>query len=70
MLEKGIVTLFGKLAGGEDVGLALQKTNLLELEFRLLMLKRDAVLLVVENFSVLESLVLAAVHIGQLMMFL
>ena len=33
------------------------------------MLKKDVVLLVVENFP-LESLVLAAVHIDQLMMFL
>ena len=64
-----MVTLFRKPADREDDALVSQRTILPKLEFRLL-LKGEGMWLVIANFLVQESFVLAAVHVGLVTMFL
>ena len=70
VLGQRIATLFGKPAAQEDAGLVSQRTILPELDFRLLLLKgKGGVWLVVADFLVPESFVLAAVLLGLVTMF-
>lgn len=63
LLGQGIVNLFGKLAYGED---GVPKNHLpWDSIHASLILKEVSVYLVSANFLVLDSFVVAAVHIGQ-----
>ena len=66
MLRQGVMTLFRKPSNREDSRLMSQRTIFLELESP----KRGGYGLVVADFLVSESFVLAALPIGQITMFL
>lgn len=67
MLEQGIPTLFRKPADWEDGQWVFQRTVYPEIEFYT---KRGGGMARCEHFFLLESFVLAAVHIGPVTMFL
>ena len=69
MSGQEIMTLFGKLGVREDDRTISPKSES-RFFFFFLTLIGKGVSLVISNFLVLESFVLAAVHVGQMMMFL
>ena len=70
LLGQETLTLFRKPADWEDGGPVSWRTVLTNLEFRLLLYQKGERWLVGGNFLVWESFVLAAIHIGPVMMFL
>ena len=71
MLGQGIETLLGKSADREDGGPCIPKNHLTRVRIQAsFLLKGEGVWLVVVNFLMPESFVLAAVHLGQVTMFL
>ena len=70
MSGQEIMTLFGKLGVREDDRTISPKSESRFFFFFFLTLIGKGVSLVISNFLVLESFVLAAVHVGQMMMFL